>query len=161
MTIEVGKPAPDFVLNDQHGKARSLKEFRGKDVIIYFYPKDNTLGCTKQACSFRNIWEDIIATGAVVLGVSPDNSKSHTRFINKHELPFDLLCDPDMLMMAEYDAYREKMPDGIKKLGVIRSIGVIRSTIWIGPDGNVVKHWKKVNGMSDHPEHVLKALAGK
>ena len=155
MTIEAGKPAPDFVLNDQHGKARSLKEFRGKDVIIYFYPKDNTPGCTKQACNFRNIWEEIIATGAVVLGVSPDQPKSHTRFIDKYELPFDLLCDPDMSMMTEYDAYREKMLYGFKRLGVIRS------TVWIGPDGNVVKHWKKVSAMSDHPGHVLKALASK
>jgi len=155
MTIEVGKPAPDFVLNDQHDKPRSLKEFRGKDVILYFYPKDNTPGCTKQACNFRNIWEDIIATGAVVLGVSPDHAKSHTKFISKHELPFDLLCDPDMSMMTEYDAYREKMLYGIKRLGVIRS------TVWIGPDGNVFKHWKKVGAMSDHPDHVLKALASK
>jgi len=155
MALEVGKPAPDFELNDQHDEPRSLKEFRGKDVIIYFYPKDNTPGCTKQACNFRNIWEDIIATGAVVFGVSPDSAKSHTRFIDKHELPFDLLCDPDMSMMTEYNAYREKMLYGIKRLGVICSI------VWIGRDGKFVKHWKKDGAMSDHPEHVLKALVNK
>lgn len=155
MTLEVGKPAPDFTLNDQHEQPRSLSEFRGKDLIIYFYPKDNTPGCTKQARTFTQLWNDMQAAGAVVLGISPDGAKSHARFIEKYNIPFDLLSDPDKSMMTKYGAYGEKVLYGVKRLGIIRS------TVWIGPDGTVVKHWKKVSAMSNHPEQVLKLLGNK
>ena len=154
MAIEEGKPAPDFTLTDQHGQSRSLADYRGRDVVVYFYPKDDTPGCTKEACGFRDLWHEISATGVVVLGVSPDNADSHLRFIDKYGLPLDLLSDPDKAMMTEYGAFGEKVLYGRK------TTGVIRSTVWIGPDGNVVKHWKKVPKAADHPERVLKSLTG-
>lgn len=152
MAIEEGKAPPAFTLEDQNGNKVSLKQFKGKNVIVYFYPKDDTPGCTKQACGFRDLWSEIEETGAVVLGVSPDNAESHQKFIKKYDLPLTLLSDPDKSMMTQYQAYGEKMMYGKK------SIGIIRSTVWVGPDGKVVKHWRKVPSAAAHPEKVLQLL---
>lgn len=152
MSIEEGKAAPAFSLKDASGRKVSLKDFRGKDVIVYFYPKDDTPGCTKEACGFRDLWKGIQKKGAVVLGISPDDGASHQAFIAKYKLPFTLLCDPDRRVMSKYGAYGEKMMYGKK------SIGVIRSTVWVGPDGKVKKHWRRVAKAADHPHKVLESL---
>ncbi len=152
MAIEEGMPAPDFTLTDQHNRPVSLKDFTGRDVIIYFYPKDDTPGCTREACGFRDIWPQIEKTGAVVIGVSPDDAGSHRKFIDKYRLPLTLLSDPGKSMMTEYEAYGEKMMYGKKVTGIIRS------TVWIGRDGNVRKRWRKVPKAAAHPEKVLQAL---
>ena len=152
MAIEEGKAAPAFTLKDTDGNKVSLKDLRGKHVILYFYPKDDTPGCTKEACGFRDLWDDIQASGAVVLGVSADDAASHQKFVTKYKLPFTLLSDPDRKVMEAYGAYGEKMMYGKKVTGVIRS------TVWIGTDGKVVKHWKKVPKAETHPEKVLEAL---
>ena len=138
MPVEEGKAAPAFTLTDASGNKVSLKDFRGKDVIVYFYPKDDTPGCTKEACGFRGNWKEIQKTGTVVLGISPDDEASHKKFIAKYKLPFTLLCDPNRKVMEKYGAYGEKMMYGKK------TVGVIRSTTWVGPDGKVKKHWKRV-----------------
>jgi peroxiredoxin Q/BCP len=154
MAIEEGKAAPVFTLADQSGKSVSLKDFAGKDVILYFYPKDDTPGCTKEACGFRDSWKDLTKRGVVVLGVSADGADSHQKFIKKYKLPFPLLSDPDRKVMEKYGAYGEKMMYGKK------TVGVIRSTVWIGPDGKVKKHWAKVANAEQHPAKVLEALKG-
>ena len=150
--IEEGKKAPDFTLADQDGKSVTLSQFKGKDVIVYFYPKDDTPGCTKEACGFRDYWKDLQKTGVVVLGISPDDGESHRDFIQKYKLPFTLLSDPDRKMMKEWGAYGEKMMYGKK------TVGIIRSSVWVGPDGTVKKHWKKVADAAKHPEQVLEIL---
>ncbi len=152
MSIEEGKAAPAFTLPDQNGDKVALKAFKGQDVIVYFYPRDDTPGCTKEACGFRDLWKDVEARGVVVLGVSPDDAASHTRFIDKYQLPFTLLSDADRKVMTRYGAYGEKMMYGKK------TMGVIRSTVWIGPDGKVRKHWRRVSRAADHPAKVLEAL---
>ena len=153
-TIQEGKAAPAFTLTDGTGKSVSLKDFAGKDVILYFYPKDDTPGCTKEACGFRDAWSDLKKKGVVVLGMSADNAASHQKFTAKYKLPFPLLSDPDRAVMTKYGAYGEKMMYG-KKV-----IGVIRSTVWIGPDGKVKKHWARIAKAEAHPEQVLAALKG-
>ncbi len=150
--IEENTTAPEFSLKDADGKQVNLKELRGKNVIVYFYPKDDTPGCTKEACGFRDIWKEIEESDAVVLGVSPDDATSHEKFASKYNLPFSLLSDPDKKVMTEYGAYGEKTMYGKK------TVGVIRSTVWIGPDGKVRKHWKRVTKAADHPAKVLEAL---
>jgi len=152
MAIEEGKAAPQFTLKDAAGEKWSLKDHRGKDVIIYFYPKDDTPGCTKEACGFRDLWPEIEELGATVVGISPDDADSHEAFAGKHALPFTLLSDPDKKVMEKYGAWGEKNMYGRK------SMGVIRSTIWVGPDGKVKKHWRKVAKAADHPAKVLEAL---
>ncbi|MFH2132154.1 MAG: thioredoxin-dependent thiol peroxidase [bacterium] len=152
MTIEEGKKAPAFTLKDQNETAVSLSDFKGKTVVVYFYPRDNTPGCTKEAIGFRDLWQQFQALDVVVLGVSPDNAQSHVKFITGQALPFTLLSDPDKKVMQAYDAYGEKMLYGKK------SIGVIRSTVIVGPDGKVVKHWKKVPKAADHPAKILAFL---
>ncbi len=154
MAIEEGMPAPDFTLTDQNNRPVSLKDLKGQDVIVYFYPKDDTPGCTKEACGFRNLWAEIRKTGAAVIGVSPDDAQSHTKFIDKYNLPLTLLSDPDKSMMTEYQAYGEKMMYGRKV------IGIVRSTVWIGRDGTVKKHWRRVPKAAAHPDKVLQALSG-
>ncbi|HEX7407962.1 MAG TPA: peroxiredoxin [Candidatus Binatia bacterium] len=154
MAIEEGQPAPDFTLVDATGKKVSLKDFAGKDVILYFYPKDDTPGCTKEACGFRDNGKALAKANAVVLGVSADSAPSHQKFIAKYKLPFPLLSDPERTVMEEYGAYGEKMMYGKK------TTGVIRSTVWIGPDGRVKKHWAKVANAEAHPAQVLQALTG-
>jgi peroxiredoxin Q/BCP len=152
MAIEEGKAAPAFTLTDAAGKKVSLKDFTGKNVILYFYPKDDTPGCTKEACGFRDEWKHLAKHGAVVLGVSADDAASHKKFIGKYRLPFPLLSDPDRKVMKTYGAYGEKMLYGKK------TIGVIRSTVWIGPDGKVKRHWARVASAEKHPAKVLEAL---
>ena len=154
MAIQEGKAAPDFTLNDTNGNKVSLKDLAGKDVILYFYPRDDTPGCTKEACGFRDNMKTLTKAGAVVLGVSADSEESHKKFTAKYKLPFPLLSDPDRKVMKQYGAYGEKMMYGKK------TVGVIRSTVWIGPDGKVKKHWAKVANAEKHPEQVLQALQG-
>ena len=152
MAIQEGKKAPAFTLTDGDGKKVSLADFSGTDVILYFYPRDDTPGCTKEACGFRDLWKKIQKHGAVVLGVSPDSGASHAKFAKKYELPFPLLSDPDKKVMEKYGAWGEKMMYGKK------TVGVIRSTTWVGPDGKVKKHWKRVAKAADHPDKVLELL---
>lgn len=150
--IEEGKKAPAFTLQGSDGKEHSLSDYAGKTVVLYFYPKDNTPGCTKEACGFRDLNKELADLNAVVLGVSKDSLASHDKFIDQFELPFVLLSDPDTKVMQAYGAWGEK-----KLYGKV-SIGCIRSTTIIGPDGTVLKHWKKVPKAADHPAKVLEFL---
>jgi len=152
MAIQEGKPAPAFTLTDGEGKRVSLADFAGKNVILYFYPKDDTPGCTKEACGFRDAWKELARSGTVVLGVSADGAASHQKFAAKYKLPFPLLSDPERKVMTKYGAYGEKVMYGKK------TTGVIRSTVWIGPDGKVKKHWARVAKAAEHPDQVLEAL---
>ena len=152
MPIEEGKAAPAFTLQDAAGNKVALKDLRGHNVIVYFYPRDNTPGCTKEACGFRDRWQDIQKQDAIVLGISPDSAASHQKFAAQYQLPFTLLCDPDKKVMEKYGAWGEKMLYGKK------TVGVIRSTVWIGPNGKLKKHWKRVAKAADHPAKVLEAL---
>ncbi len=152
MPIVEGKAAPAFKLKDQNGKSVALSDFTDRNVIVYFYPKDDTPGCTKEACGFRDLWKEIRELGVVVLGVSPDSGESHTKFASKYRLPFILLSDPDRKVMTRYGAWGEKVLYGRK------TTGVIRSTVWVGPGGKVVKHWARVASAADHPAKVLEAL---
>jgi len=152
MAIEEGKAAPQFTLNDADGNEVALKDLKGKHVVVYFYPRDDTPGCTKEACGFRDYWQEIQDAHTVVLGISPDSEASHQKFRDKYELPFTLLSDPDRKVMTKYGAYGEKMMYGKK------TMGVIRSTVLVGPDGKVVKHWRRVAKAADHPRKVLEVL---
>ncbi|MEM9566611.1 MAG: peroxiredoxin [Actinomycetota bacterium] len=152
MAIVEGKAPPMFTLPDQDGNKVALRELKGRDVILYFYPRDNTPGCTKEAEGFRDLWAEIQDHGAVVLGVSPDSVESHQRFAGEHDLPFPLLSDPDKKVMAKYEAWGEK------KMYGKTTTGVIRSTVWIGADGKVRRHWRRVAKAADHPAKVLEAL---
>jgi peroxiredoxin Q/BCP len=150
--LQTGDAAPDFTLSGPEDRTVSLADLAGKHVILYFYPRDDTPGCTKEACGFRDAWDDLQALGAVVIGVSPDASASHARFAEKYRLPFQLLSDPDHEVMEAYQAYGEKTMYGKKVTGVIRS------TVWIGPDGKVRRHWARVSDAGAHPGQVLAAL---
>ena len=152
--ITEGRKAPDFTLAAADGKEVSLADFKGKDVVVYFYPRDDTPGCTKEACGFRDLWRDLQKAGVVVLGVSADDAASHTKFISKYRLPFRLLSDPGRKVMQAWGAYGDKMMYGKK------TKGVIRSTVWIGPDGVVHKHWARVPDAAKHPAAVLEAITG-
>jgi peroxiredoxin Q/BCP len=147
-----GKKAPRFELTGSDGKTHSIEEYRGKTVVLYFYPKDNTPGCTKEACGFRDLQKSFAKAGAVVLGVSKDSIASHGRFIRDLGLPFALLSDPDAAVMKAYGAWGEKTMYGKKVTGVIRS------TVVIGPDGKVLEHWLPVRKAADHPAEVLAYL---
>jgi len=153
--VTEGRAAPIFTLTDAQGAQVSLSTFRGKDVLVYFYPKDDTPGCTKEACGFRDLWEDLRRAEIVVLGVSPDSPASHAKFVEKYRLPFRLLSDPDRKVMTAWGAYGEKMMYGKK------TTGVIRSSVWIGPDGTVRKHWARVADAAKHPAQVLEAIRGR
>ena len=156
MAIEEGKAAPAFALEDSEGGKVKLSDYKGQDVVVYFYPKDDTPGCTKEACGFRDLWGELQKAGVVVLGVSRDSSASHRKFVDKYNLPFTLLSDPDHAMMETYGAWGEKTSYGKT------SEGVIRSTVWIDPEGKVRKHWKRVAKAETHPQAVLEAiLAGR
>jgi peroxiredoxin Q/BCP len=152
--IVEGRKAPSFTLEDGAGKRISLEDFKGKNVVVYFYPKDDTPGCTKEACGFRDLWKELQRAGVVVLGVSADGAESHTKFTTKYKLPFPLLSDPDRKLMQAWGAYGDKMMYGKK------TKGVIRSTVWIGPDGVVRKHWARVPDAAKHPAAVLDAIRG-
>ena len=150
--LEPGTKAPAFTVTGPAGEKVSLKDFAGRDVILYFYPRDDTPGCTKEACGFRDAWDELQELGAVVLGVSADDAESHQRFAAKYRLPFTLLSDPDRSVMTAYGAYGEKTMYG-KQV-----VGVIRSTVWVGPDGRVKRHWARVANAAEHPGKVLAAL---
>ena len=152
--IVEGRKAPDFTLENANGERVSLADFKGKNVIVYFYPKDDTPGCTKEACGFRDYWKELQKAGVVVLGVSADGAASHQKFAAKYQLPFPLLSDPDRKVMTAWGAYGDKMMYGKK------TKGVIRSTVWIGPDGNVRKHWARVADAAKHPAQVLEQIRG-
>ena len=151
MSLE-GKKSPDFSLVGSDGKQHSLQQYNGKTVVIYFYPKDNTPGCTKEACGFRDNYSELIDMGIVLLGVSKDSIVAHGKFISNYSLPFVLLSDPDTSMMQAYGAFGEKVVCGKK------TTGTIRSTVIIGPDGVVKKQWAKVAKADQHPAQVLDFL---
>lgn len=129
--LRVGDKAPDFLLNNQEGKQLSLADFSGKKLIIYFYPKDNTPGCTNEACNFRDNYESLQTDGFEVIGVSPDSEKQHQNFITKHQLPFTLLVDDEKQMLKDYGCWGEK-----KFMGKI-STGVLRTTFIIDENGTI------------------------
>ena len=152
MIVAEGNPAPDFSLTSDAGEIVSLASLRGKPVVLYFYPKDDTPGCTTQACGIRDSWGAFEQSGAVVLGVSPDSESSHVKFKQKFDLPFTLLADPDHATAEAYGVWVEKSMVGKKYMGVERS------TFVIDADGNVVKVMRKVKP-GTHAEEVLAALA--
>ena len=123
--LEIGTIAPAFTLPDQNGEMRSLEDYRGQKVILYFYPKDMTAGCTKQACAFGELWPQFREKGAVILGVSKDSVSSHKKFEEKYGLPFTLLSDPEKTVLQAYDVWKEKMNYGKVTMGVVRSTYVI------------------------------------
>ncbi len=144
----IGQQAPDFSLTDQDGKAHTLSDYAGKWLLIYFYPKDNTPGCTAQACSIRDAYTDFAEYNAVVLGVSKDSEASHQKFIEKQSLPFALLADTEQVMMKAYDVWAEKSMFGKKYMGTVRT------SFLINPNGEIVKIYDKVNTKT-HAEDVL------
>lgn len=148
MTVEVGKKAPDFTLLASNGEKVSLSDFKGKHVVLYFYPKDMTPGCTTQACDFRDNYESFKELNAVILGVSPDPLSSHEKFINKHDLPFLLLADEDHEVAEKYGVWKLKKNFGKEYYGIERS------TFIIDKDGQLVKEWRKVR-VKDHVEEAL------
>ena len=161
--IEVGKKAPAFTLPDQAGEKHALKDYAGQCVVLYFYPKDDTSGCTKQACAFRDQLPAFEKLDAVVLGVSPDSEQSHAKFIDKHELNFTLLADvPDEKKLGELDKPTPKVCD---KYGVWQKksmygreyMGVVRTTYVIDAAGKVAHRWDKVK-VPGHADDVLKVL---
>jgi thioredoxin-dependent peroxiredoxin len=149
--VEEGKPAPDFELTTDTGESVKLSDFRGKPVVLYFYPKDDTPGCTTQACSIRDSYGEFTKAGAVVLGVSPDDEKSHVKFKEKYELPFTLLADPEHKVAEEYGTWVEKKNYGKEYWGVERS------TFLIDSKGNVAKVMRRVKP-DTHTDEVLAAL---
>ncbi|MFM7243279.1 MAG: thioredoxin-dependent thiol peroxidase [Planctomycetaceae bacterium] len=151
--IEEGAKAPDFTLVTHDGTKLKLSSLKGSRVVLYFYPKDDTPGCTKEACGFRDAKAKLATLGAVVLGVSPDDSKSHAAFRAKYRLPFTLLCDPKHVVAEKYGAWREKTLYGKK------SLGIVRSTFLIDEQGRVAKVFRAVRA-DGHAEQVLAALAG-
>jgi peroxiredoxin Q/BCP len=151
--VEEGKPAPDFELQSDSGETVRLSGLQGRPVVLYFYPKDDTPGCTTQACGIRDAWGDFERAGAVVLGVSPDNEKSHVKFKDKFDLPFTLLADTDHAVAEAYGVW------GLKKYMGREYMGVERTTFVIGADGVVTKVFEKVKPAT-HADDVLAALAG-
>jgi thioredoxin-dependent peroxiredoxin len=151
LSVEEGRPAPDFTLNADSGESVTLSALRGSPVILYFYPKDDTPGCTAQACGIRDAWKEFEAAGAVVLGVSPDGEESHAKFKQKYDLPFTLLADTDHAVADEYGVWGEKSYAGKTYMGVDRS------TFVIGADGNVAKVFRQVKP-AEHADQVLEAL---
>ena len=149
--LDIGTKAPDFELPDQNGELRSLSEFRGQKVILYFYPKDMTPGCTKQACSFGELYPQFQEKGAVVLGVSRDSVASHKKFEEKYGLPFILLSDPERKAIEAYDVWKEK-----KNYGKV-SMGVVRSTYLIDEEGVIIKAFGNVKA-ADNPAQMLGEL---
>lgn len=147
----VGDAAPDFALADQNGATVRLSDFHGKHVVLYFYPKDDTPGCTKEACGFRDDFAQFTKKGMVILGVSPDDPKSHKKFVDKYELPFTLLADTEKTVCQAYDVWKEKNMYGRK------SMGVERTTFVIGPDGKIVKIFPKVK-VDGHIAKVLETI---
>ncbi|MGQ9833815.1 MAG: thioredoxin-dependent thiol peroxidase [Candidatus Villigracilaceae bacterium] len=151
MTISAGIPAPDFSLPDENGQLHRLSDFRGQTVVLYFYPKDNTPGCTTEACNFRDDYSAYKEAGIVILGVSPDTVRSHAKFKQKYNLPFPLLADTDHKVCEQYGVW------GLKKFMGREYKGVLRTTFLIGPDGIIKKVFENVKP-AQHSQEVLAAL---
>ena len=149
--LEIGTKAPDFELPDQNGKMHTLKEYRGKKVVLYFYPKDNTAGCTKQACGFGELYPHFEEKGAAVIGISKDSVASHKKFEAKYNLPFTLLSDTELTAIQAYDVWKEKNMYGKK------TMGVVRTTYLIDEEGMIVKAFGKVKAV-DNPQQMLELL---
>ena len=152
--LEIGTKAPEFTLPDKDGNMVSLSDFAGKKVVLYFYPRDNTPGCTRQACAFAGAYEQFAQMGAVVIGVSKDSTASHQKFAEKHGLPFILLSDPELAAIQAYGVWQEK-----KNYGKV-SMGVVRSTFVIDENGIIEKVMPKVKP-DTNAEDILSYLAGK
>ncbi|MFL5359167.1 thioredoxin-dependent thiol peroxidase [Archangium sp.] len=150
---QTGNPAPDFQLKDQNGNDVKLSQLRGKNVVLYFYPKDNTPGCTREACDFRDEHSALGAAGAVVLGVSPDDARSHQKFATKFSLPFPLLVDPGNQVAGSYGVWGEKSLYGRTFLGITRA------TFLIDTEGKVARVWPKVK-VDGHVQEILATLKG-
>jgi peroxiredoxin Q/BCP len=150
--IEEGKPAPDFELKTDTGDTLKLSDLRGQQVVLYFYPKDDTPGCTTQACGIRDVYGEFERAGAVVLGISPDSERSHVKFKKKFGLPFTLLADEEHHVAEDYDVWKEKT------FGGRTYMGVERSTFVIGEDGTLKKVMRKVKPAT-HADEVLAVLA--
>lgn len=151
MSVEVGSSAPDFTLPADGGASVTLSAFRGRPVILYFYPKDDTSGCTKEACGFRDLFPDFSSADAVVIGVSKDGVKSHDKFKEKHQLPFSLVADEDTALAQAYGVWVEKSMYGRKYMGMDRA------TFLIDQEGVIRQIWRKVK-VTGHVEAVLKAV---
>lgn len=149
--IEPGKAAPAFTLKDQADESHKLSDYRGQWVVLYFYPRDNTPGCTTEACGFRDSYDDLLALDAVVFGISPDDAKSHQGFTEKFDLPFPLLIDPGQKTASRYGVWREKNLYGKKHMGIVRT------TYLIDPAGKVAHRWDKVK-VADHVSEVIDVL---
>ncbi|EMD16964.1 hypothetical protein HMPREF9943_00742 [Eggerthia catenaformis OT 569 = DSM 20559] len=149
--LKLGTKAPDFKLEDQKGEVHQLSDYLGKKVILYFYPKDNTSGCTKQACGFAQVYPDILEKNAVILGVSKDSVKSHKKFQEKYNLPFTLLADPDHKVIEAYDVWKEKKMYGKTYMGIVRS------TYLINEEGIIEKALEKVKP-ADNPKEMAEML---
>ena len=150
--VEEGSQAPDFELRSDAGETVTLSQFRGRPVVLYFYPRDDTPGCTKEACAFRDAYDEYLARDAVILGVSRDTEESHTKFRAKYELPFTLLSDPDHEVAEAYGVWQEK------KLYGRTSMGIVRSTFVIAPDGTIARAMRGIK-VPGHSDKVLEALA--
>ena len=148
--LNIGTAAPDFTLPDQNGELRSLAEYSGKKIILYFYSKDMTSGCTKQACGFAELYPQFTEKGAVILGVSRDSVASHRKFEEKYGLPFILLSDPELKVIQAYDVWKEKMNYGKPTMGVVR-------TTYLIENGIIVKAFGKVKA-ADNPAQMLQEL---
>ena len=151
MAVKEGDKAPDFCLTDQDDKKVCLKDYKGKWVVLYFYPKDNTSGCTKEATGFTEMKDEFEKLGAVILGISPDSTKSHRNFIEKKDLKITLLSDPEHKVLESYGAWQ------LKKMYGREYYGVVRSTFLISPDGKIAFVWPKVK-VAGHVEKVLEKL---
>lgn len=150
--LEIGTKAPDFTLPDQNAEMHSLSDYRGKKVILYFYPKDNTPGCTKQACNFAELYPQFQEKGAVVIGISKDSVASHKKFEEKYALPFTLLSDTELTAIQDYDVWKEK-----KNYGKV-SMGVVRTTYLIDEEGKIAKAFDKVKA-AENPRDMLGELS--
>lgn len=148
MVLSAGNQAPDFELMDNEGNLHTLSDYQGQTIVVYFYPKDDTPGCTKEACSFRDAYADFREAGVEVIGISPDNEKSHSKFIQKYELPFVLLSDPDHQVCEAFGVW------GLKKYMGREYEGVYRTTFVIGPDGVIKRVYENVKP-ADHSHEVL------
>lgn len=148
--LSIGTKAPEFTLPDQNGELRSLGDFAGKKVVLYFYSKDNTSGCTKQACGFGELYPQFTEKGAVVIGISKDSVESHKKFGEKYSLPFVLLSDPELKAITAYDVWKEKMNYGKPVMGVVR-------TTYLIEDGVITKAFGKVKA-AENPAQMLQAL---
>ncbi|HLQ72154.1 MAG TPA: thioredoxin-dependent thiol peroxidase [Bacillota bacterium] len=154
MAVNFKEPAPDFVLPDSNGENIRLSDFEGKYVVLYFYPKDMTPGCTTEACDFRDAYEDFSSLNTVIIGISPDPAESHQKFIDKHELPFHLLADENHEVASDYGVWKLKKNFGKEYYGIERS------TFIIDPEGNIVKAFQKVR-VKGHVEEALTFIKNK